>query len=391
MDFHTDPSGAIAQSLERKVPLFVLIDGGDARTWFDARFADPPTAEFLVNNVVRLQIQYKSSDYANLAQFAPSLEELGSTGALVLFSGMVLALFPHQMDPQSALATMSEMRAKFAVETTARSEEAPVGASPVQPIGRTPALAKTPVSKLIKAERKAERKPKMPIPASKQPPKARPTSCTLQLKLLDGTSIRHSFLPSQKLHTVREFVLEACPEYNNHHFYFFKPIERVTLGEGDELRSLEDLDLNMSTLIVKVVDPQDAPEPIEASPSNSPFRWVKSTWAALWSPPPEEQPPSAATTDIMMEDDESDAASFHSALTPPLRPSMSSFTLYGSQGIISSSQSLRSLGGQRSERGDRSDRTDWDPAGSSSSTGPPADPTPSLGNGNNVSLQGPSP
>lgn len=374
MDFHLEASQAITLSLERKTPLLVLIDDGDGMEWFKSHFIGA-TMKYLDSMVIKLKIQYKSQDYLNLMQFAPSIESLGGTAVVILFSGLVLAEIQREMTTAKIDTIISEISNKFNPAEKNKPEEEDVGRIKKKVISKP----KTVISKLIKEERKVL-------------PKPRPSSCLIQLKLLDGSTIRHKFEPKDKLHTVRSFILESNPEYNNYHFYFFKPIERITLCEGDELKSVEDLDLNMSTLIVKLVDPQDVPNPIETVATNSPFRWMKSTWESLWTS--SLQPPIATSNsvsalgstadsaitanpnDLLFDDDESDSASFHSAMAPPLRPNLSSFSLYGSQGMLSSSQNLRNLNVPSSSQQQQQQQQ---PLQDSTSQ--------DIGNGNNITLQ----
>lgn len=374
MEFNSDAGQAISLSLERKVPLLVLIDEGDGSEWFKAHFTGSETVEYLQSMVIKLRIEYKSQDYFNLKQFAPSIESLGGTGVVILFTGVVLAEIKRETPPNKIDTIISEISSKFTISKPKVETKPRISVKP-----------KTVISKLIKEERKI-------IPKVKP----RATTCLIQLKLLDGSTIRQKFEPNDKLHIVRSFILQSNPEYNNYHFYFFKPIERITLSDGDELRSVEDLDLNMSTLIIKLIDPQDASNPIEiTSSSGSPFKWMKSTWESLWASenpqtstlrgegiPSIVNPDSLASqNDLLLDDDESDSASFHSARTVPLRPNMSSFSLYGSQGMLSSSQNLRNLA-------QRDITSSVENADSQQQQQQQQDTSPQdVGNGNNITLQ----
>ena len=184
----------------------------------------------------------------------------------------------------------------------------------------------------------------------------------IQLKLLDGTTARHKFKSDQKLSNVRDFVLRTYPDYNSFPFYFFKTIDRITFGEADENKSLMSLNLNMATLILKPVEPEESQQVSTAADNTSPstFGWLKNKmFSYLWSADKllhesnlnqenRSRPPindGSYTSSIMthpyMEDESDNDTIYHTpvlASTTPssssLRPTMSSFNLYGSQGLI---------------------------------------------------------
>ncbi|GAV28151.1 hypothetical protein PMKS-001620 [Pichia membranifaciens] len=184
----------------------------------------------------------------------------------------------------------------------------------------------------------------------------------IQLKLLDGTTARHKFKSDQKLSNVRDFVLRTYPDYNSFPFYFFKTIDRITFGEADENKSLMSLNLNMATLILKPVEPEESQQVSTAADntSSSTFSWLKNKmFSYLWSADKvlhesnlnqenRSRPPindGSYTSSIMthpyVEDESDNDTIYHTpvlASTTPssssLRPTMSSFNLYGSQGLI---------------------------------------------------------
>lgn len=163
---------------------------------------------------------------------------------------------------------------------------------------------------------------------------------TIQLKLLDGSTKRVNFKANDRLLDVRSYILKELPEYNSFPFYFFKNIDRITYGDAEELQSLKSLNLNMSTLIIKPMDPEDIPKAniTNEYPNTSSFGWFKSKiYSFLW---PESNPAASEA------DNESDKGLVYH--TPPshtpchdsnssLRPVLSSFNLYGSQSFLSSS------------------------------------------------------
>lgn len=190
---------------------------------------------------------------------------------------------------------------------------------------------------------------------------------TIQLKLLDGSTIRHNFKSTDKLLNVRNYVLEAYPDYNSFPFYFFKNIDRITFGEADENKTLLLLDLNRSTLILKPVEPEESQNVSVAADNHnaSTFGWLKNKmYSYLWSSESNQNnsfshdnrsiptPIPQATTDhqsytsslsahTQIEDESDCDTVYHTPLlgsttpsTSSLRPTMSSFNLYGSQGLI---------------------------------------------------------
>lgn len=206
----------------------------------------------------------------------------------------------------------------------------------------------------------------------------------IQLKLLDGTTARHKFDSNEKLSNVRNFVLRTYPEYNSFPFYFFKTIDRITFGEADENKSLMSLNLNMATLILKPVEPEENQHVSMAADnqSSSTFGWLKNKmYSYLWSADKKlhdsisnqegNRPPvvdSSYTSSIMahsshVEDESDNDTIYHtpvlSSTTPSsstLRPTMSSFNLYGSQGLIqpaSTSSSTHDLQNQISHHNDQ--------------------------------------
>lgn len=184
----------------------------------------------------------------------------------------------------------------------------------------------------------------------------------IQLKLLDGTTARHKFKSDEKLSNVRDFVLRTYPDYNSFPFYFFKTIDRITFGEADENKSLMSLNLNMATLILKPVEPEESQQVSTAADntSSSTFGWLKNKmFSYLWSAdkllhetnPSQENRSrpsvndgsytSSMMTHPYMEEESDNDTIYHTPVlnstTPSsssLRPTMSSFNLYGSQGLI---------------------------------------------------------
>lgn len=67
-------------------------------------------------------------------------------------------------------------------------------------------------------------------------------TCTLQFKLTDGATIKHEFASTTKLLTVRQWL-------DNHRtdgdmpYRFHRPLQRTSLKESDELKSLDELQL----------------------------------------------------------------------------------------------------------------------------------------------------
>lgn len=199
---------------------------------------------------------------------------------------------------------------------------------------------------------------------------------TIQLKLLDGSTIRHQFKSNDKLLNVREFVLETYPDYNSFPFYFFKNIDRITFGDADENKSLMSLNLNRSTLILKPIEPEENKKISVAADNqkSSTFGWLKNRmYSYLWSS--ESNNSSQSNNDrqklknstlnshnsdssynspvlphSQQNDDESDNDTiYHTPLlssttpsTTSLRPTMSNFNLYGSQGLIQPASSIQS-------------------------------------------------
>lgn len=109
---------------------------------------------------------------------------------------------------------------------------------------------------------------------------------TLQLKLFDGTTIRRTFERNNKLADVRKFLLELKPEYNDAPFYFFKMVDRITYGDADEINTLENLDLNMSTLILKPGEIVGEKHEIQSNPQGT-LTWLKNKMNnLLWTPKP---------------------------------------------------------------------------------------------------------
>ncbi|KAI0465239.1 hypothetical protein LJB42_000464 [Komagataella kurtzmanii] len=73
----------------------------------------------------------------------------------------------------------------------------------------------------------------------------------IQLRLFDGTAIRHAFNSRDTLENVRHFITESYPEYQQKTYYFYKPLQRITFSDTDEFKSLFDLKLNRASLILK--------------------------------------------------------------------------------------------------------------------------------------------
>lgn len=202
------------------------------------------------------------------------------------------------------------------------------------------------------------------------------TTYTIQLKLFDGSTTRHQFKSDDKLSQVRDFVLETYPDYNSFPFYFFKNIDRITFGDADENKSLMSLNLNMSTLILKPVEPEESSNISSTTDehSSSTFSWLRNKmYSYLWSPsstlndkkldseplPPRSASPhnadssasysSSVQAHSQLEDESDTDTIYHtpllSATTPStasLRPTMSNFNIYGSQGLIQQPSSLHS-------------------------------------------------
>lgn len=200
---------------------------------------------------------------------------------------------------------------------------------------------------------------------------------TIQLKLLDGSTIRHKFKSNDKLLDVRKYVLETYPDYNSFPFYFFKNIDRITFGDADENKSLMILNLNMSTLILKPIEPEENQKisVADVNQKSSTFSWLKNRmYSYLWSSETKNQNSqsnddkkklknltsnstnsdssysSSVLTHLQQNDEESDNDTiYHTPLlssttpsTTSLRPTMSNFNLYGSQSLIQPSSSVQS-------------------------------------------------
>lgn len=201
---------------------------------------------------------------------------------------------------------------------------------------------------------------------------------TIQLKLFDGSTTRHKFKSLDKLSTIRDFVLSQYPDYNSQPFYFFKNVDRVTFGDADENKSLLLLNLNMSTLILKPIEPEENLKVAHAKdPTPSTFSWLKNRMHSyLWpgqhtSVHESSSSPLAHTSDTLSSSSASNASSgyveerlrqrnhgeeesdtdsmYHTPIlrsstpsTTSIRPIMSSFNLYGSQGLLNISSALPS-------------------------------------------------
>ncbi|GMG27464.1 unnamed protein product [Ambrosiozyma monospora] len=125
---------------------------------------------------------------------------------------------------------------------------------------------------------------------------------TLQVKLFDGKSFRAKFKKTDTLFAVREYVLEHYTEYQQLPFYFFKTIDRITLSDADEDKTLKALKLNRTTLIMKPIDPYakkaNSDKDNEASntaagqtDATSSFSWLKNTVSSyLWGSQNNNQP-----------------------------------------------------------------------------------------------------
>ncbi|TID21893.1 hypothetical protein CANINC_003377 [Pichia inconspicua] len=166
---------------------------------------------------------------------------------------------------------------------------------------------------------------------------------TLQLKLLDGSTIRRQFLATAKLAEVRNHILETYQDYHSVKFYFFKPIERVTYGDADENKTLHDLNLNMTTLILKPIEHE--PESVIATEyPKSNISWLKSKMSSLiWG---NNQPTlethssntsnSGSASNISHDEESESNSAYHTPIlthtgsNSRLKPVLSSFNLYGS-------------------------------------------------------------
>ncbi|GMM48054.1 Ubx7 protein [Pichia kluyveri] len=166
---------------------------------------------------------------------------------------------------------------------------------------------------------------------------------TIQIKLFDGTTIRHQFKSNTKLLNVREYILKEYPDYNITPFYFFKNIDRTTLGEADENKPLTYLNLNMCTLILKPLE-HDETFKVSVAHNNGTFNWLKKKINSYWWPKEEihQIDTNHSNRNDTVESDSDCDTAYHTPIlssTPSsssIRPIVSSFNLYGSQGLISS-------------------------------------------------------
>lgn len=188
---------------------------------------------------------------------------------------------------------------------------------------------------------------------------------TVQLKLFDGKTIRQNFRSTEKLTDVRSFVLRTYPDYNSLPFYFFKTVDRRTYFEADENKSLALLNLNMSTLILKPIEPEETSNITMAHeyPQSSSFGWLRKKMSSyLWPdnksdndhsdvPPSstlhrENSFPSSVQHSLLDEESDTDTL-YHTPLltstNSSLRPILSSFNLYGSQNLIPPSSNTSSI------------------------------------------------
>lgn len=166
---------------------------------------------------------------------------------------------------------------------------------------------------------------------------------TLQLKLLDGTTIRRQFSANVKLTEVRNYILENYQDYHSVKFYFFKPVERVTYGDADENKTLHDLNLNMTTLILKPIEHE--PESVIATEyPRSKFSWLRTKMSSLiWGnqqPILEGQSSNTSVSGSASSNNHEGESEPNSVYHTPiltqasssgnLKPVLSSFNLYGS-------------------------------------------------------------
>jgi hypothetical protein len=200
----------------------------------------------------------------------------------------------------------------------------------------------------------------------------------IQLKFFDGATTRHQFKSSDKLSDVRDFILQTYPDYNSLPFYFFKNIDRITFGDADENKSLLSLNLNMSTLILKPVEPNETPTipDVNEFQNSSSFNWLKhKMYSYLWPNFTSSTSTLNATTDrnneisnnsssslvdtnnrinnsnvftssisqhAQYEDENDNGSVYHTPIlasvpsSSSIRPILSNFNIYGSQGLISS-------------------------------------------------------
>ncbi|ODV83034.1 hypothetical protein CANARDRAFT_10010 [[Candida] arabinofermentans NRRL YB-2248] len=103
----------------------------------------------------------------------------------------------------------------------------------------------------------------------------------LQLKLFDGEVMKLKSPKTDTLLMVRERIIDQFEEYAQLPFKFFNTIERITYSSEDEIKTLEDLNLNKCTLILKPVDRFEVKEEGEVIGGGS-FNWLKSTFEYLW-------------------------------------------------------------------------------------------------------------
>lgn len=120
---------------------------------------------------------------------------------------------------------------------------------------------------------------------------------TIQVKLLNGKSVRAKFFRNDPLSRVRAYIIDQFPDYQTVPFHFYRSVDRVTYSDQDESKSLAKLNMNRATLLLKPTASYHPQENIQNETENEEaggigasaagtFNWLKDTIGSyIWGQP----------------------------------------------------------------------------------------------------------
>lgn len=373
LPFKTNATEAIQAAIAASKPLLMLLrdDAEYDRAWIDSRFGSSNHKlhrKQLATQMALLEVIKETTDYSFLLQTFPQFATVVLPSVLIVSEGKIVEMIPRDADISQFDAKLDKhltlpeepdqpkkSTARLEPTKTLKEQAAELSAARYRENllkrQREDEEERERIMRLVKFDRKENRTKAAKVTGaahdnvSKELENSR--DYMLQVKVMDGTVSRKAFPNDTSLSIVREWVLSEHPDYRDVPFYFYKTVDRKTYKDQDESKSLHELNLNRSTLIVRPMDEYEQNRDRERRMSNSEaaenagnmISWLrKKVGSYLWSEPPTQI---HHTGPIYHDSEPVETAPADPIKAAPTTeaPSSSDFNLYGRPQLIDTSSS----------------------------------------------------
>lgn len=265
-----ETTAAIQRAVELNKPLLITISSGSEEEWPSKLMGDPEVRSAVDNSAVLLQIRSETPDYYQLAQVV----QAAVPSILVIYESKVALNLGEAVSRDEFL---QRWHAAVGRGSHAEPERRPSASSrphctplmpmrgPVAPRNRSVESGGTSsfdkqerdrIMRLVEADRRETGSRLVRSSAADDQPKpikrTGKNQCSLAVRLIDGSTLRHTFNSSDSLDTVREMVRSSDPSVGA--FKFCAAWPKRELEDGDEKKTLQELGLTPSaTLIINEI------------------------------------------------------------------------------------------------------------------------------------------